>query len=307
LGAHLFLQHVFSMIKSLDYRKPIEFTVPAHGDGAFYVMEDVGQDFYGYYHRHREFQITYIVEGDGSFMLGNLLRPCSSNQIFLIKPNDPHLFYKDESKDENAKIHVVHLFFSLEKLAPFFDMAELQSIRSLFYNIPSSKLLPAEQAMAVKALFLRLDREDGVEKLTCVLEIFDYLRQQENQLISLYSGLHKVDFHDADGLRINTVVKYAIEHYKKNISIEEVSSLVHMTPTAFCKFFKKRTKKTFVSFLNEIRIEKACQLLVNKRVESIAEAAYQCGFNTAVHFNRVFRTVMHVSPTTFLAQRAVGK
>lgn len=294
-------------MKSTDFRKPIEFTVPAHGDGAFYVMEDIGKDFYGYYHRHREFQISYIVKGNGSLMLGNLLRPCAENEIFLIKPNDPHLFYKAEDSNEDSTIHIVHLFFSLEKLASFFDMSELQSIRSLFYNIPSSKMLTAEQAVSVKDAFLRLDREEGVHKLVCILEIFDYLRYHENKLISLYSGLHKVDFHDSDGLRINSVVKYAIENYKRNISIEDVSSLVHMTPTAFCKFFKKRTKKTFVSFLNELRIEKACQLLVNKRVESISEAAYQCGFNTAVHFNRVFRTVMHVSPSTFVAQHAVEK
>lgn len=294
-------------MKPLDLRKPIEFTVPAHGDGAFYVMEDIGTDFYGYYHRHREFQISYIVKGNGSLMLGNLVRPCAENEIFLIKPNDPHLFYKEEDTVEETNVHIVHLFFSLEKLSSFFDMAELQSIRSLFYQIPSSKVLSAEQGGLIKDAFSRLYREDGVHKLLCILEIFDFLRYHEPQLLSLNSGLHKVDFHDSDGLRINSVVKYAIENYKKAISIEDVSTLVHMTPTAFCKFFKKRTKKTFVSFLNEIRIEKACQLLVNKRVESISEAAYQCGFNTAVHFNRVFRNVMDVSPTTFIAQHATDK
>ncbi|GHE23308.1 AraC family transcriptional regulator [Sphingobacterium griseoflavum] len=294
-------------MKPHEYRKPIEFTVPAHGDGAFYVMEDIGDDFYGYYHRHREFQLSYIVKGRGSIMLGNLLRPCAENEIFLIKPNDPHLFYKEEDQSRESSVHIVHLFFSLEKLAPFFELSELRAIQSLFYQIPSSKMLSADRAIEIREAFLSLDHQEGVQKLTTILSIFDFLRQQENQFISLYSGLHKVDFHDSDGLRINLVVKYAIEHYKRNISIEDVSTLVHMTPTAFCKFFKKRTKKTFVSFLNEIRIEKACQLLVNKRVESISEAAYQCGFNTAVHFNRVFRNVMHVSPTAFVAQHAVVK
>ncbi len=294
-------------MKNLDLRKPIEFTVPAHGDGAFYVMEDIGTDFYGYYHRHREFQLSYIVKGRGSLVLGNLVRPCSENEVFLIKPNDPHLFYKAESDAEETTVHIVHLFFSLEKLSSFFEMEELHGIRSLFYNIPSSKVLSAENGAAIRDLFLRLHREEGVPKLLHILALFDFLHSQESQLISLYSGLHKVDFHDSDGLRINSVVKYAIENYKRTVSIEEVSTLVHMTPTAFCKFFKKRTKKTFVSFLNEIRIEKACQLLLNNRVESISEAAYQCGFNTAVHFNRVFKNVMAVSPTVFVAQHAVAK
>lgn len=293
-------------MKTLDLRKPLEFTVPAHGDGAFYVMEDIGTDFYGYYHRHREFQISYIVKGKGSLVLGNLVRPCTENEIFLIKPNDPHLFYKAEDAAEETTVHIVHLFFSLEKLSMFFDMMELQAIRTLFYHIPASKVLSAEQGIAIRKLFLRLHSEDGVTKLRSILEMFDFLCSHESQFISLFSGLHKVDFHDSDGLRINAVVKYAIENYRRSISIEEVSSVVYMTPTAFCKFFKKRTKKTFVSFLNEIRIEKACQLLLNNRAESISEAAYQCGFNSAVHFNRVFKSVMHVPPSTFIEQRSLN-
>lgn len=294
-------------MKNHDYRKPIEFTVPAHGEGAFYVMEDIGNDFYGYYHRHREFQLSYIVRGNGSLIVGNLLRPCYENEVFLLKPNDPHLFFKEESLGEDTTVHIVHLFFSLEKLESFFGMAELQSMRNLFYNMSSSKMLKGNLAQPIKDAFLQLHNEDGSHKLIRILQIFEYIRQHENDLVSLYSGLNKMDFQDFDGVRINAVVKYAISNYKRNVTVEEVASLIHMTPTAFCKFFKKHTKKTFISFLNELRIEKACQMLVNRRVESISEAAYQCGFNTAVHFNRVFRSIMHVSPRVFIENHSVEK
>jgi len=292
-------------MKNQEHRKPIEFTVPAHGEGAFYIMVDIGADFYGYYHRHREFQISYVVKGKGSLMLGNLIRPCDKDEIFLVKPNEPHLFFKDESLPDNDQIHIIHLFFSLDKLKPFFEMTELQAVKNFFYNLDTSKSLPATYAAALKNLFISLDAEEGVSKLLKVIDVFRFLLNQEQHLISIYSGLNKVDFHDSDGLRINSVIKYALENYRKNVTVDEVSTLIHMTPTAFCKFFKKHTKKTFVAFLNEIRIEKACQLLVNKRAENISEAAYQCGFNTAVHFNRVFRSIMHISPTQFIAAHTV--
>lgn len=288
-------------MKTSEHRKPIEFTVPVRGDEAFYVMDNTGTNFYEYYHRHRECQITYIVEGDGAFMLGNLIRPCLENQIFLIKPNDPHMFFKDDRIIAPSQIHVIHLFFSLEKLHPFFDMTEMQAIKSLFYNLDASKLLPEQFATPLKELFLPLGTDGGPSKLIKVIQLFKALVANQDHFISMYSGLSKVNFQDADGLRINTVIKYALENYKKTISIEDVSELIHLTPTAFCKFFKKHTQKTFVSFLNEIRIESACQLLVNNKVESIAETAYQCGFNTAVHFNRVFLNVMKVSPKEFIA------
>lgn len=184
-------------------------------------------------------------------------------------------------------------------------MSEMQAIKNLFYHLNASKLLPGKFSLPIKDLFLTLEREDGPLKLIRVIKIFKQLMANEDHFISLYSGLSKVDFQDSDGIRINTVIKYALENYKKNITVDEVSSLIYMTPTAFCKFFKKHTKKTFVSFLNEIRIEKACQLLVNRRAENISEAAYQCGFNTAVHFNRVFRNIMKVSPTEFISTHVV--
>ena len=288
-------------MKTVEHRKPIEFTVPVRGDEAFYVMDNSDPNFYEYYHRHREFQITYIAAGEGAFMLGNLIRPCLENQIFLIKPNDPHMFFKDDRIAIPAPIRVIHIFFSLEKLHPFFDMTEMQGIKSLFYNLDASKLLPEQFAISLRELFLPIGTDGGPSKLIKIIKIFNTLVAHKDELISMYSGLSKVNFHDADGLRINTVIKYALENYRKTISIEEISALIHLTPTAFCKFFKKHTQKTFVSFLNEIRIESACQLLVNNKVESIAETAYRCGFNTAVHFNRVFLQVMKVSPKEFIA------
>ncbi|PRD55886.1 helix-turn-helix domain-containing protein [Sphingobacterium gobiense] len=291
------------MMKSSEHKEPIEFTVPVRGDEAFYVMDNTGTNFYEYYHRHREFQITYVVEGKGALMLGNLIRPCLENQLYLIKPNDPHLFFKDEHIAEEPRIRIIHLFFSLEKLRPFFDMNEMSVVKSLFYSMDASKLLPEQFAMPLKELFVSLYRKEGASKLINLLNIFKELVAREDKFISMYSGLSKVHFQEADGLRIHTVIKYAIENYRRTISIEEVSALIHLTPTAFCKFFKKHTQKTFISFLNEIRIESACQLLVNNKVESIAETAYQCGFNTAVHFNRVFLHVMKVSPKEFIAAR----
>lgn len=293
-------------MKSQDTRKPIEFTVPTYGEDAFYVMEDIAE-FYGYYHRHREFQISYILKGSGSLMIGNLLRSCQEDDIFLIQPNDPHLFYKDANGQTETSVHIVHLFFSLEKLRTFFDMAELTAMRNLFYGMEASKLLPAVFGADMKVLFKQLIREKGPQKLMRILEIFSQLQKQEKNLKSLYSGISQVAFHDADGVRINTVIKYVLDNYKRNLTVDEVASLIFMSPTAFCKFFKKHTKKTFVTFLNEVRVEKACQLLVDKRVENISEAAYQCGFNTAVHFNRVFKGIMSVSPTEFMNSRAAKR
>src|SRR5690606_12134167 len=232
------------MLQTTVQRKPMVFTVPVRGDEACFVMDNTAPILFDSYHLHRELQISYIVCGSCAFILGNLIRPCLEDQIVLIKPNDPHLFFKDERITTPSEIHVIHLFLSLEKLRPFFDMAEMQAIKSLFYSLDASKLLPAKFAAPLKELFLPLATDGGPSKLIKLLKLFKALVEQQDQFISMYSGLSKVNFPDADGLRINTVIKYTLENYKRNIAIEEIAAVVHLTPTAFCKFFKKHTQKT---------------------------------------------------------------
>jgi AraC-like DNA-binding protein len=73
-----------------------------------------------------------------------------------------------------------------------------------------------------------------------------------------------------------------------------------MTPQAFCRYFKKHTGHTFVTFLNEMRINEACKKLANGRCDSISNVAYTSGFNSITNFNRVFKSVTGNSPREYL-------
>jgi len=72
-----------------------------------------------------------------------------------------------------------------------------------------------------------------------------------------------------------------------------------MTKNAFCKYFKRRTNKTYVSFLTELRIENACKLLQSKEEFSISEVAYQVGFNNISNFNRKFKAIKNITPLKY--------
>lgn len=291
-------------LKTMEARYPIEFTVPAFGAGSFYIQEDLREEFYTHYHRHKEIQISYILKGRGSVVIGNLIQPFFENEIYILKANDPHIFIKEGA--ENDQIHVVHIFVAFDKMQSFFNMQELHRIRDIFTTLDSSKKLLQKYSLPVRSIFQSLLREEGLPKLMRVLEVFEYLIANEKEMISLYSGLPESNFNDKVGVRINEVLRYSLENYNREISIDAVAKLIHMTPSAFCKYFKKHTMKTYVTFLNEIRIEKACQLLINKSTENISEVAYQCGFNTVVHFNRVFKHILHSSPSEFIHRHAVN-
>src|SRR5690606_2472780 len=95
--------------------------------------------------------------------------------------------------------------------------------------------------------------------------------------------------------RINRVIGHVMTHYPERIKLEEVASLVSMTPNAFCKYFKQRTRQTFIDFLNQVRVNQATQLL-RKTELNVNEISDACGFNNLSNFNRQFSKRTGKSP-----------
>ena len=72
--------------------KVLQFTIPVAQDRAVIVQEDVMAHFYPYLHRHREAQLIWIKEGEGTLLADNQMHPFKKNDIFLLGANQPHLF-----------------------------------------------------------------------------------------------------------------------------------------------------------------------------------------------------------------------
>jgi AraC-like DNA-binding protein len=77
-----------------------------------------------------------------------------------------------------------------------------------------------------------------------------------------------------------------------------VADLIYLTESNFCKFFKKATGKTYSDYLNELRINEACRLLVQTE-KSINQISFECGFETLSYFNRVFLSKKEITPSLF--------
>ena len=106
-------------------------------------------------------------------------------------------------------------------------------------------------------------------------------------------------YSDNEGRRMSTVLEYTMANFHKEITLNTIALKAAMTKTSFCKYFKKRTNKTFVSFLNELRIEEACKLLLTKKDLSIASLAEASGFQNISNFNRKFKQIKGISPRDF--------
>lgn len=286
--------------------KPIQFTVSVYGEGVFAVLEDKKENFYQYYHRHDEAQITYILKGKGTIMVGHVMQSFQAGDVFVLKPNEPHMFDREiEADEEQTDIHAIHIFVNLERMKKLYHIPEFESVRDYLNDLNTSKMLDRSVSESMMHFFTNLLVKSSMPRFAEFLLLLHTLTQHRNDAVTLYSGVRDMSYSDKDGVRISQVYKYTFDHYQEDISVDQVASVVHMTPTSFCKFFKKHTMKTYITFLNEVRIEKACQILLKNKSENISEAAFQVGFNNIVHFNRVFKAITKMSPKKYIQAHSI--
>ena len=87
-------------------------------------------------------------------------------------------------------------------------------------------------------------------------------------------------------------------HQCEDIALGDVARAVHASTFHFCKMFKKATGMTFTHYLSLVRVAKAKKMLANPQLR-ISEIAYEVGFNSLTHFNRMFRKMAGESPTAY--------
>jgi transcriptional regulator GlxA family with amidase domain len=117
----------------------------------------------------------------------------------------------------------------------------------------------------------------------------------------------RYDLPPVDLERINKIYGYIIENYQQEVHLETAAHLANMTETAFCRYFKKITKKTFLDLVTEFRIKHACNLLATTE-KQVAEVCFESGFGNISHFNKQFKNITEYSPLNyrklFMAQAA---
>lgn len=282
--------------------KVISFTIPVNSASTVLVQDETLPHFYQFLHRHPEIQITRIIRGSGTLVAGNYLEPFTDGDIFVIGANVPHLFRSDAEyfgKKKSGTVRSLSLYFNPAGLpANLLVLPEMKAARKFIAQTSGVLKTPEKSKPAVEKLLDLLNRAKGSGKLTGLISLLDFLAG-----ISGWKILAKeivTDYSDREGMRINDVFQYIMAHYAENTSLHKISSIAHLTPQAFCRFFKKHTRKTFVEFVNELRINEACRMLTAGQFETMADVAYTTGFQHVTTFNRVFKQVMEKSPGEYL-------
>lgn len=285
--------------------KVVQFTIPVEIDNSIYLQEDNLPHFYEHLHRHIETQITWVINGEGTLIAGNTMQRFQSGDLFVIGANQPHLFKNDASYfDENNRksIHSLNIFFNptgfIEQLLAFPEMRGIKK----FINSSGFGLQASEKDAAILAeYFLKIRNSSAGFRLAYFIELLQIMANLKKWKY-LSSESFEYAISDMEGLRMNDVYQYTMEHFTENIALEQIAAVVYLTPQSFCRYFKKHTSKTYIHFLNEVRVNEACKRLMEMDFDSIATIAYQTGFNNVVTFNRVFKSITGKAPREYIKE-----
>lgn len=281
----------------------LDFTLPVPDNKSIIVKEERLQHFYPHLHRHHEVQLTWVIKGEGTLVADNSMHTFHSNEIYWIGANQSHVFKSEPSYFENkagSKTHAIDIFFSPDsQLSSFFSLPEAKRLKTFAQQHDSGFRVPQPLVAEASELMLLVANTSGIEQLINFISLLKKLSGID-QVNPLSSETSSYKYSDNEGIRIGTIYNYIMQHYHEQISLEEVARLAFMTPQAFCRYFKKHTHHTLVTFINQVRINEACKKLVDNKYESIASVAYNTGFNSITNFNRVFKSVTKKSPKEYI-------
>ena len=255
------------------------------------------------FHYHPEIELTLIVRSSGQRYVGDHIGRFAAGDLVLMGPNLPHMYVNDAKFVGRA--HSIVLQFLPECLGgDFFQCGELKAIHGLLERSRVGLSFHGHTRDKVVPLLERFRRLDGSARITALLQILEILAQAK-EVRTLASPAYSPSLALYQGERINRVCALISKKFKEGITQSEAARMARMSGPSFSRFFRRATNKTFRSFLNEVRIGYASQLLLETD-RTVAEACYESGFGNLSNFNRQFLKLRKVSPRGFRKRRRVA-
>jgi len=252
------------------------------------------------WHYHSYYEISFITEGTGKRFVADSMDEFQPGDLVFVGPNIPHTWVVDKEQYTTGKrkLEMVYVQFSdaslgkeMLSLNEFANAEKALSLATRGIRIVGNTLDQASNLM------LQMPYATHFERYILFLEILNMIGKSEELVLLASKEYINTRFH-TDNQRIQTIYKFLMEHYREEIDLERIASLVNLAPGSLCRFFKKQAGKTIFEYLNIIKVDFACKLLMNDGL-SVADVAYDSGFNNLSHFNKQFREITGVTPLKY--------
>lgn len=261
-----------------------------------------------YQHTHDSIQVNYILHGSLKHHINNSTYDLVKGDIFIIPPFVPHCL----SEKPGCSFEVIELEFTPEfifgshvtpdKIETIFDFAYIEPFLVSEGDVRPRLNLSGKVQAEVEALFSRLldeyERRDSSFLLAMKALVLWLLVRVGRCFQEDVSDIESRQLFDRHRTAIRSAIDYINENFTDDISIEKASQVAMLSQSYFSYLFKSMIGKTFVEYLNELRIQEAMNLLKNTNMR-VVDICFESGFNNVNHFNRTFKAHTGISPIQY--------
>lgn len=274
--------------------RPLIQKLPLNDSSSFVAQTFRTPDFEVGWHQHIEYELILFTEGSGLSFIGNHVGEFETADIYLLGSNLPHTFQKREPNLITSAVVVQFRedFWGSELL----NIPECRHIKKLLttslfglkiYGRSKQLLFPLIKSLETAIDFRR------ILLLGECLEIISTTREYEE-----VSTQEAKQLNNKDKECIDRIFQFTIDNFKDPVTLTQVADVACLSIPAFCNYFKKSTKKTYIDFLNEVRIGYACKLLMETK-RSVQEICFDSGYNTMANFHKQFLKVKKLTPLQY--------
>lgn len=269
------------------------------GNRSFFCYRVIVPSFELLWHYHPEYELTYILKGRGKRLVGDAYQRFEEGDFVFLPPLMPHTWISDKPGDGPCSAIVIQFPEAFADQLLVFP--ELKGLEKLFSRVGRGLHITMPKNGEILPLLQEMPETSDVTRFTHLLQVLQKLMLRKSSPIASIS--YKPMKGNEKHHRIGKVFRYVQQSISEEISLGKAARLVHLSESAFCKFFKRASGRTFSDYVNEIRIGHACQLLLETD-QSVRDIAIASGFESMTYFNRVFLRKKNLSPLQFRKMRA---
>lgn len=277
----------------------------ASGPGySFSFKKEEQPYFFDKYHYHPEYEFIFIERGEGIMLIGDHIEAFQSGDLIFLGSNLSHMWKCDQYFYENnnhsaCSSYVLHIPKEIIEHV-ILNIPEMEHIQKLIEDSKRGVKVTGDLKAQLIALFKKLPSQNRSERFISLMEMLNLLASSLSEVQLLSNTYFSAREEDASE-RLSIIYNYLLENMNEKISLQQIASISNMAPTAFCRFFKQKTNKSFTNLLNEIRINHARRLLIEGN-KKIAQVALESGFINLSHFNKQFKIITGKTPKEYLVK-----
>ncbi len=257
------------------------------------------------WHFHPEYEIQVITSTTGKYFVGDYIGSFEPGNLVMTGPNLPHNWVSNVPHGERVDERCLILQFDAEVIAQAVKaFPELKRVECLLDASRWGVLFTPKTGAAAEPIMREMLGAQGMRRITLFLALLDLLVQGTEQ-VKLASAAYRADPSHYAETRINHVLSYIGKNLSQELRETELAELAGQSASAFSRYFRRHTGVPFVQYVNRLRINLACQLLMSGEL-SITDICYQVGFNNLSNFNRQFLLLKEMSPSRWRAYQQLN-